>query len=158
MIHVQHRLYPRNGFAAHVVGYVGEVSEAELDTPEFARFHQGDIIGKDGLEREYNDILTGTDGQRRVEVDSFGNERRVLADDKEAIPGKSLVDDARSGPAGGGRVGHGESARRRGGARSAHRRSTGHGEPTRPSIRTCSPGASGRRIGRSWWTIRIIRC
>jgi penicillin-binding protein 2 len=48
------------------------------------------VIGKDGIEREYNDVLTGVDGQRRVEVDSFGNERRVLADDKEAIPGKSL--------------------------------------------------------------------
>ena len=90
VIHVQHRLYPRDGLAAHVIGYVGEVSEAELNTPEFARFRQGDVIGKDGIEREYNDLLMGVDGQRRVEVDSFGNERRVLADDKEAIPGKNL--------------------------------------------------------------------
>jgi penicillin-binding protein 2 len=89
VVHVQHRLYPRDGLAAHVVGYVGEVSEAELNSPEFARFHQGDIIGKDGIEREYNDLLMGVDGQRRVEVDSSGNERRVL-DDKEAIPGKNL--------------------------------------------------------------------
>jgi penicillin-binding protein 2 len=90
VIRVQHRLYPRDGLAAHAIGYVGEVSETELNTPEFARFHQGDVIGKDGIEREYNDLLMGVDGQRRVEVDSFGNERRVLADDKEAIPGKSL--------------------------------------------------------------------
>jgi len=90
VIRVQHRLYPRDGLAAHVIGYVGEVSESELNTPEFARFHQGDIIGKDGIEREYNDVLMGTDGQRRVEVDSFGNERRVLAEDKEAVPGRSL--------------------------------------------------------------------
>jgi penicillin-binding protein 2 len=90
VIHVQHRLYPKDGLAAHVIGYVGEVSEAELNTPEFARFHQSDVIGKDGLERQYNDILMGVDGQRRVEVDSFGNERRVLGDDKEAIAGKSL--------------------------------------------------------------------
>ena len=90
VIHVQHRLYPRDGLAAHAIGYVGEVSEAELNTPEFAHFHQGDVIGKDGIEREYNDLLMGVDGERRVEVDSFGNERRVLADDKEAIPGKSL--------------------------------------------------------------------
>ena len=90
VIHVQHRLYPRDGLAAHAIGYVGEVSEAELNTPEFARFHQGDVIGKDGIEREYNDLLMGVDGQRRVEVDSFGNERRVLAEDKEAIPGKNL--------------------------------------------------------------------
>jgi penicillin-binding protein 2 len=90
VIHVQHRLYPRDGLAAHVIGYVGEVSETELESPDFARFHQGDVIGKDGIEREYNDQLMGVDGQRRVEVDSFGNERRILADDKEAIPGKSL--------------------------------------------------------------------
>src|SRR5271166_3656195 len=90
VIHTQHRLYPRDGLAAHAVGYVGEVSESDLNTPEFARFHQGDIVGKDGIEREYNDILTGTDGQRRVEVDSFGNERRVLSEDKESIPGKNL--------------------------------------------------------------------
>ena len=90
VIRTQHRLYPRDGLAAHVIGYVGEVSETELNTPDFARFHQGDIIGKDGIEREYNDILMGTDGQRRVEVDSFGNERRVLAEDKEAVPGRNL--------------------------------------------------------------------
>jgi penicillin-binding protein 2 len=89
VVHVQHRLYPRDGLAAHAIGYVGEVSEAELNTPEFARFHQGDVIGKDGIERQYNDQLMGVDGQRRVEVDSFGNERHVL-DDKEAIPGKNL--------------------------------------------------------------------
>ncbi len=89
VIHVQHRLYPRDGLAAHVIGYVGEISESELNTPEFANFHQGDVIGKDGIERQYNDLLMGVDGQRRVEVDSFGNERRIL-DDKEAIPGKNL--------------------------------------------------------------------
>jgi penicillin-binding protein 2 len=89
VVHVQHRLYPRDGLAAHVIGYVGEVSEAELNTPEFASFHQGDVIGKDGIEREYNDQLMGVDGQRRVEVDSYGNERHVL-DDKEAVPGKNL--------------------------------------------------------------------
>ena len=90
VIHTQHRLYPRDGLAAHAIGYVGEVSESDLNTAEFARFHQGDIVGKDGIEREYNDVLTGTDGQRRVEVDSFGNERRVLSEDKESIPGRNL--------------------------------------------------------------------
>ncbi len=90
VIHVQKRLYPRDGLAAHVVGYVGEVSEAELNTAEFARFHQGDVIGKDGIEKQYNDTLIGVDGQRRVEVDSAGNERRVLSEEQEAVPGKSL--------------------------------------------------------------------
>jgi penicillin-binding protein 2 len=89
VIHVYRRLYPRDGLAAHVLGYVGEVSEDELNTAEFARFRPGDMIGKDGIEREYNDTLTGVNGQHRVEVDSFGNQRR-LQENKEASPGKNL--------------------------------------------------------------------
>ena len=85
----QRRLYPRNGFAAHAVGYVGEVSEQELDTPEFAKYSQGEVVGKAGLERQYNDMLMGVDGQRRVVVDSSGREREVL-ESTEATPGHSL--------------------------------------------------------------------
>jgi penicillin-binding protein 2 len=85
----QPRLYPRNGLAAHLIGYVGEVSEQELNTAEFAKYSQGDIVGKFGLERQYNDILTGVDGQRRVVVDSLGRERQTL-ENKEATPGTNL--------------------------------------------------------------------
>jgi penicillin-binding protein 2 len=88
---IQHegRLYPRNGLAAHVIGYVGEVSEQELDSPEFAKYSQGDMVGKFGLERQYNDTLIGIDGQKRVVVDSMGRERQVL-DDVEPTPGHNL--------------------------------------------------------------------
>ncbi len=89
LIHAQRRLYPRSGVAAHVIGYVGEVSEAELNTAEFARYNQGDIIGKAGVERRYNEILTGIDGQRQVLVDSAGSKRQVIGV-KPAVPGKSL--------------------------------------------------------------------
>jgi penicillin-binding protein 2 len=89
LVQVESRLYPRNGLAAHVIGYVGEVSEPELNSNQFAKFSQGDVVGKAGLERQYNDTLIGIDGQRRVVVDSVGREREVL-DKKEAIPGKSL--------------------------------------------------------------------
>jgi penicillin-binding protein 2 len=90
LIHAQHRLYPKDGLAAHALGYVGEVSEPELNAPEFARFHPGDIIGKEGIERQYNDILMGVDGQRRVTVDNIGNEHQVL-EEKPATRGKDLV-------------------------------------------------------------------
>jgi penicillin-binding protein 2 len=83
------RLYPREGVAAHVLGYTGEVSDAELNTAEFARYTQGDIIGKAGIERQYNEILMGEDGQRRVIVDNHGVERRTI-ERKEAIAGKSI--------------------------------------------------------------------
>jgi penicillin-binding protein 2 len=89
LIHAQRRLYPRNGVAAHVIGYVGEVSEGELNTAEFVKYNQGDLIGKAGVERQYNEVLTGIDGQRQVVVDTLGNERQLIGL-KEAVPGKSL--------------------------------------------------------------------
>lgn len=90
LIRAQRRLYPRNGLAAHVIGYVGEISESELDLPEFIDYNQGAVIGKAGLEREYNDHLMGVDGQRQVVVDNRGNVRGEPLENKEAIPGKNL--------------------------------------------------------------------
>ncbi len=89
VIKSQQRLYPRGGFAAHLIGYVGEISEAELNSPEWARYDPGDIIGKMGVERYYNEILTGRDGQRQVRVDNRGNAREVLGT-KPAEPGRDL--------------------------------------------------------------------
>src|SRR5229473_6137998 len=89
LVQNQRRLYPRNGLGAHVIGYGGEVSEQELNSSEFAKYAQGDIVGKAGIERQYNDVLVGVDGQRRVVVDSFGREREVL-ESTEATPGNSL--------------------------------------------------------------------
>ena len=89
LIPSQRRLYPQNGFAAHVIGYTGEISEQELDSPDFAKYNQGDVIGKFGIERQYNDTLMGVDGERQVVVDNRGKTRKVLAN-KEAIPGKDL--------------------------------------------------------------------
>ncbi|MEP7354044.1 MAG: penicillin-binding protein 2 [Acidobacteriota bacterium] len=89
LIQIPRRLYPKDGMAAHVVGYVGQVNDTELNSAEFARYSQGDIIGKQGLERQYNDLLTGVDGERRVEVDVKGNERKLL-ENRPATPGQSL--------------------------------------------------------------------
>jgi len=89
LIHSEPRIYPQNGFAAHLIGYTGEISETELDAPEFAKYNPGSIIGKFGIEKEYNDSLTGVDGQREVIVDNRGRERQVIGI-KEAIPGKNL--------------------------------------------------------------------
>jgi penicillin-binding protein 2 len=89
LIQAQRRLYPQNGLLAHVIGYTGEISEAELDEPEYAKYNPGDIVGKFGIEKEYNDWLTGVDGQRQVVVDHLGQVRQVLQT-KPAIPGKDL--------------------------------------------------------------------
>ncbi len=89
LIRAWRRQYPQDGFAAHVIGYVGEISESELDSPQFIDYQQGDIIGKDGLERQYDATLRGIDGQQRVLVDNMGRERQTL-DAQEAVPGKDL--------------------------------------------------------------------
>ena len=89
LIHAERRMYPQNGFAAHVIGYTGEISESELDEPENAKYETGSIIGKFGIEKQYNDTLMGVDGQREVVVDNRGRERQVLGI-KEPIKGKDL--------------------------------------------------------------------
>jgi penicillin-binding protein 2 len=89
LIDAQRRLYPQNGMLAHLVGYTGQVSEADLETPEFAKYQPGDVVGKVGIERQYNSILMGVDGQRQVVVDYLGRVREELAR-KPAIPGKDL--------------------------------------------------------------------
>jgi len=89
LIPSQRRLYPQNGMMAHVIGYTGEISESELDDPEFGKYDQGAVIGKFGIERQYNDWLTGVDGQRQVVVDNRGQVHQTLAT-KPAVPGKDL--------------------------------------------------------------------
>jgi len=89
LIQGQRRLYPQNGMLAHVIGYTGEISEEELDSPEFAKYSPGDVIGKFGIEREYNDRLMGVDGQRQVVVDNRGQVRKVIGI-KPAVPGKDI--------------------------------------------------------------------
>ncbi|MBC8167961.1 MAG: penicillin-binding protein 2, partial [Bryobacteraceae bacterium] len=89
LIHAQRRLYPKDGLAAHMIGYVGEVSEPELNTAEFIDYEPGDVVGKQGLERQYNRQLMGVDGKRQVVVDKLGIPRELIGD-KPATPGKNL--------------------------------------------------------------------
>src|SRR5438445_8052746 len=83
------RLYPRNGFMAHLVGYVGEVSEEMLNQARWELYNPGDVVGKSGAELEYNPILMGKNGYRRAIVNSRGKEVGRL-DETPAVPGKQL--------------------------------------------------------------------
>jgi len=88
LIMVQRRRYPLGEMLANTIGYVGEISPSELEkNPD--RYRPGDIVGKAGLEKEYNDQIVGTDGMRRVVVNSVGKVIRTL-DNVEAIPGKPI--------------------------------------------------------------------
>ena len=84
------RLYPLKGLMAHVIGYVGEVSEGMLNQPRFELYNSGDIVGQSGVELEYNDILMGKNGSRQVLVDSHGREVGKPLEEKPAEPGKQL--------------------------------------------------------------------
>src|SRR6266568_2823477 len=83
------RLYPRYGFMAHLVGYVGEVSEDMLNQPQFELYSPGDVVGVSGVEKQYNNILMGKNGSRRTIVNSHGREMERLAE-PPAEPGKQL--------------------------------------------------------------------
>ncbi|HUZ96145.1 MAG TPA: penicillin-binding protein 2 [Edaphobacter sp.] len=86
---VQRRLYPRDGFAAHLIGYVGEVSEEMLDNPRYAFYDPGDVVGRSGVEETYDSVLRGTDGYKDVIVNSHGKELGHLGETL-AIPGKDI--------------------------------------------------------------------
>jgi penicillin-binding protein 2 len=86
----QRRLYPSDGFAAHLIGYVGEVSEQMLANDDrYSLYSPGDQVGRSGVEATYDALLRGTDGSRDVIVNSHGKELGHLGQTL-AIPGQDL--------------------------------------------------------------------
>jgi penicillin-binding protein 2 len=85
----ERRLYPRDGFAAALIGYVGEVSEEDLNQSRYAAYEPGDVVGKAGIEETYDELLRGQDGSRDVIVDSHGREVGYLGI-QHAKPGQDL--------------------------------------------------------------------
>ena len=72
------RSYVYKDFASHILGYVGEVSKGELMASKFGRYEQGDMIGKNGLEKIYESNLKGKKGFKEIEVDASGRELKTL--------------------------------------------------------------------------------
>ena len=73
------RRYPTNEMAAHLIGYVGEASEAQMASDGL---EYGAIVGQSGIEKIYNALLMGQDGARHVVVNSMGREIRPLSEDR----------------------------------------------------------------------------
>ncbi len=84
------RNYIHNELAAHVFGYVSEISDTELEKTKAEGYKPGDIVGKFGLEKVYDKEIRGVAGGSQVEVDVNGRAVQVLGK-KEAIPGNNLV-------------------------------------------------------------------
>lgn len=87
------RFYPNHGMASQVLGYVGEVSEEELEAFKAedpnAPVGPGTILGRSGLEKMYDEVLRGIDGGKQVEVDASGRPITEVGR-KHTIPGRNI--------------------------------------------------------------------
>ena len=85
------RHYPNGENIAHMIGYVAEISEQELES-EFTDYEQGRWIGKNGLEKQYERRIGGTPGMRYLEIDARGRIKRWLPEEMGVppIPGNDL--------------------------------------------------------------------
>lgn len=81
------RSYPLGQTLAHLLGYVGEASPEDLEADQ--RYRMGDMLGKSGLEKRWEQSLRGTNGGQQVEVDSVGRKLRVLREVEE-VPGSTI--------------------------------------------------------------------
>jgi penicillin-binding protein 2 len=87
---VPRRTYPFGSVAAHLFGYVGEVSEKELEGLDALPLRQGDVVGKASLEKAWDVELRGLPGEQQVEVDALGRRVRVL-DETPDVSGDTLT-------------------------------------------------------------------
>lgn len=83
------RRYPADSMGAHLIGYVGEVTDAQLARAEYRDMQGGAIVGQAGVEQTYNPQLMGADGARHVVVNSVGREVDILGE-QEPVEGQRL--------------------------------------------------------------------
>lgn len=83
------REYRCNGMAAHLIGYLSEITESELKSDAYQGYQMGEEIGKFGVESAFEKYLHGKRGGRQVEVDAVGRRRRIL-DEVLPIPGRNI--------------------------------------------------------------------
>lgn len=83
------RSYPYKDVFSHVLGFIGQISKEELSQSRFLGYRGGDLVGKMGIEQEYEHILKGVDGKQLVETDSLGREVRKLGK-KDPIAGTDI--------------------------------------------------------------------
>lgn len=82
------RSYINSRAFSHVLGYLSEVNDRDMEKDD--TYQGGDMIGRTGIEKVYEDVLRGKDGARQVEVDSYGRTLEVLSE-KPSTPGKNIA-------------------------------------------------------------------
>lgn len=83
------RHYPYHNIASHLLGHIGEVSQKELSMNFIPGVEAGDLVGKMGIERVYNEYLQGKKGGRQIEVDAYGRPLRTISE-RDASPGNNV--------------------------------------------------------------------
>lgn len=83
------RFYPFGSLAAHVIGYMQELTPEELKSDSYKHKNLGDLVGRTGVEKEYESSLTGADGKLAEIVDSLGRSRGEISREDPA-PGQSI--------------------------------------------------------------------
>ena len=73
------RAYPIASMAANLLGYVGEINQAQLQREEYRDFRPGESLGQSGVERRFDAFIRGVDGGEQVEVDARGRALRVVS-------------------------------------------------------------------------------
>jgi penicillin-binding protein 2 len=84
------RVYPYEKLLCHFLGYVAEIDQRRLDSPNYVGYRPGDLVGKVGLEDRYEPDLKGAFGRKVIEENARNVELRTL-DIMPPIPGKNLV-------------------------------------------------------------------
>src|SRR5260221_2409066 len=84
------RKYPFTDSLSHVIGYIGQISPDELKKPQFQGYLSSDLVGKMGIEKEYEGMLKGIDGKTLSEVDATGKPIRKLGT-TDPIPGQNIT-------------------------------------------------------------------
>jgi penicillin-binding protein 2 len=72
------RNFVHGTLAAHLLGYIGEISKKQLDSGRYAGMKQGGVIGQYGVEQSYDPIIRGTPGKKWIEVDALGHEKKLI--------------------------------------------------------------------------------
>lgn len=83
------RYYPEGSTAAHVLGYMGKITDEELAKHTSRGYEQNALIGKEGVEGKFETALKGANGEKKVQVNAQGEMQRMISE-TDAVKGKNV--------------------------------------------------------------------
>src|SRR5437588_421476 len=85
------RTYPDGNLGAQILGYTGEISKQQLESPAFRGYTQGDVVGQSGVEATYEPSLQGHKGEQKFKVNSSGKNLGPIGRAKQPVAGNDVV-------------------------------------------------------------------